>query len=474
MDKMWKGSSRKLLGDCMVLSVFVSDDDEQKWSEEDKNKTLKILDKAIDWIGEQGAEYEVEFSFESVCLNPRKDIRIDVLPTWSCDIKLKADAFQQIMEQLGYDDATAFYEYIKNEYDGYNIAVLFFMNQEERSYMHPLKVNHPDEFLDINVNYKSPSTHLPYISTVAHELLHAFTAQDLYNVAVTPEGEAAWKRAAARFPKEIMLYCGNDVSENVLSEYTAFLIGWHSEPQKWYLDIAQPGNKKSLEQYMRTHANFDDDGELIIEEETHVAYYFNDDRELNRYMVNSNDYLHIWREYINETEEEIEYTETWESDADFYLTSQTDGTKITVCKKGGWSWQCNTKTGKYDKQLFQMTLGDVSTYGEEDNDDEEDEDEDGEHIEYFYNDDREFNKYLMRNNRYTWWEYINETEEEWEYKETGTDQNYYFLQSVDDDTKITIPKKGGTCWKYNHKTRKYEPFYKIERGDVEDYDDDEE
>lgn len=473
MDKIWKGSSRKLLGDCVVLSVFVSDNDEQKWSTEDKNKTMKIVDQAIDWISEQAVPYEVEFSFSSVCLNPQKDIRTDELPSWESDMQVKAKTFQQIIEQLGYEDTTALYEAIKEEYDGYNIAVLFFMNAVGRSYMHSLEITHRDEFLDINVNFKGQRTAIAYISVVAHELLHAFAAQDLYNVALTPEGEAAWKRAAERFPKEIMHHCGEDISEHILSEYTAFLIGWHSEPKKWYLDIAQPDNKKKMELYMRIHNHFDEEGELIIEEEEHVTHYFNEEREFNRYMVNNDDQLYIWREYLYETEEEIEYVETWESDSDFYLNSQADGSRITVCKKGGWSWLRNDKTGKYENKLFQMELGDLATYGNEEVEEEEEEG-DGEHVEYYYNDEREFNKYLMNGKRYTWWEYIYETEEEFEYQETGTDQNYYFLKSVDDDTQITIPKNTGTCWQYNERTKKYEHFYEIEKGDVADYGSDEE
>lgn len=467
MDKIWKGSSRKLMGDCVVLSVFVSDADEHKWTSDDKTKTLEILDEAIEWLAAQAEPYGVEFSFECECLNPNKDIRLDDIPAWASDIATKTQAFDEIMEQLGYDNATAFYESIKEQYDGYNIAVLFFMNKEERSYMHSIAIEHPDEFLEVNVNFKSPHTKLARVGTVAHELLHAFTAQDLYNVAGTPEGEAAWKRAVARFPKEIMHYSSYDVEENTLSEFTAFLVGWHDEPKKWYLDIVQPGNKKALEWYLRKHSDFDEDGELIIEEEEHVGYYYNDDRELNRYSINNDDQLHLWREYINETEEEIEYLETWESDTDYYLTSQADGKRITVAKKGGWSWLRNMETGKYDRKLFQLSLGDVNDYNEEE---EEDEEEEGEHIEYYYNDDREWNKYLMPKNRYEWWEYINETEEEYEYQETGTDQNYFYWTSVDDGTKITIPRKGGVCWQYNEAKKKYEQIYAIERGDVEEYE----
>lgn len=472
MDKIWKGSSKKLLGQCVVLSVFVSDDDEQKWTSGDKNKTLEIIEQAIEWISEQAEPYSVEFEFSCESLNPDTDIRVEELPGFGTDLNLKLDTIQQVIEQLGYDDATAFYESIEAEYEGYNIAVLFFMNKEDRSYMIPININHANEFLDININFKSPNTHLPYVSVVAHELLHAFTAQDLYNVSLTPEGEAAAKRAAARFPKEIMHYCGANVNEILLSEYTAFLIGWHNEPQKWYLDIAQPDKKKALEFYLRTHENFDEEGELIIEDEEHIAHYFNEEREFNRYMVNNNDLLYVWREYIYETESEVEYAEAMEGDNEFYLTSQVDGSYITVSKKGGWSWLKNPKTFKYETKLFQMSLGNVSTDGNEEEEEEEEEGEYGEHVEYFYNDEREFNRYL-HHKKYTWWEYIFETEEEYEYIETGADQNYYYLHYPDDGTKMTIPKKSGTCWLYNEETKKYENFYEIERGDVADYGEEE-
>jgi|GEM_PF-4287507 len=47
MNKIWDGSARKLVGDCLMLCVFVSSD--ESWDDSDKQKTLKGALRAAKW-----------------------------------------------------------------------------------------------------------------------------------------------------------------------------------------------------------------------------------------------------------------------------------------------------------------------------------------------------------------------------------------------------------------------------------------
>jgi hypothetical protein len=176
----------------------------------------------------------------------------------------------------------------------------------------------------------------------------------LYDVNDTPEGKTAEKYVNKRFGEEVMYSNVDDVSESTFSEYTAFFVGWHTEPKKWYLRMAQPFNKESLQFAMNNYANFDDKGNLIIQEEEQIAHFYNDEREYRRYKINNNDDLIIWREKILESEEEIVYDETGKDESFYYLSPETEGDELTISMDGSICYRVDKEIDDY-KEFCKLT-----------------------------------------------------------------------------------------------------------------------
>ncbi len=349
MNKIWDGSARKLVGDCLMLCVFVSSD--ESWDDSDKQKTLKGALRAAKWLEEQAAEYDIEANFIIKCANKEEDIYIENFPPFNSSHNEKVIALQDVVKQFEYKSLTHFYNDIEKHYPEHNIHVLFFINSVGRSYMTSFYINDEDQFVEVNVVFKGSDTQNITDWVIVHETLHAYGAYDLYNdnVATIPEAKKAMDYVKKHFPNEVMCVHSKNLDETELSEFTAFLIGWHEEPEKWYFDMVQPAHRKNLEFAMKNFENFDENGNFIVEEEEINANFYNNAREFNRYIVNENEDLIIWREHIYETEEELEYLETGNDENYYYLTPQTEGVKITIPKKGGGScYKLNSETNKYE------------------------------------------------------------------------------------------------------------------------------
>ena len=114
-----------------------------------------------------------------------------------------------------------------DEYD--NWCVLLHINKTGRSYA--LACN--STFYDYNiysseraVMYYSTDTDYTYYSvagTYAHELLHLFGADDLYDNFISPDAAEALEHF---YPNAIMSVVGNDMEMFGICPYTAYLIGW--------------------------------------------------------------------------------------------------------------------------------------------------------------------------------------------------------------------------------------------------------
>ena len=81
------------------------------------------------------------------------------------------------------------------------------------------------------VMYYSTDTDYTYYSvagTYAHELLHLFGADDLYDNFISPDAAEALEHF---YPNAIMSVVGNDMEMFGICPYTAYLIGWDSIPE---------------------------------------------------------------------------------------------------------------------------------------------------------------------------------------------------------------------------------------------------
>lgn len=334
MKSFWNGSAKKLLGSCLVVGVFVSEE-ENKWTLKNKEKTWENVHKSMDWILEQSLEYEVDLSFEYLCLNMDSDLTVDRIPSFSEDIEKMNLVLEEVAGELDYENVTDLYQSIKADYEEYNIHLIVFMNKDDRSYMSSIAIDDEVKELEYNIIYTEEGVITS--STIAHESLHAYTAFDLYNVSGTPEGEAIEKKARRKTKEEIMLSTVENVEETNLSEFTAFLVGWHNDPKDWYKSIVQKGDMEALTFLMKNCDHYDEKGNLIIEKEEEILKFTYDEGEFIRFRINdSDDFIH-WKQIVSETEEEIEFWETHIDDDSFYLEAKTGSECINIPKEGGLS-----------------------------------------------------------------------------------------------------------------------------------------
>ncbi|HMV80442.1 MAG TPA: hypothetical protein PK453_03845 [Leptospiraceae bacterium] len=358
MQTIWGGTAKKLKGNCLVIGAFISEGD-NVWSVKEKKSTWAEVEKAMNWLTKQAEEYEVDLSFELLPVNLEEesedeagDAIIDRLPRLADNAKKKNKAVNDACIELGYESVTDFYQSIIEGYADYSVHFLMLLNADDRSYMTTCPIDDEVKFLELNMVFKNNGKINSFV--VAHETLHAYSAMDLYNVAGDEAGKEAEEASKERCENEVMCAYQNDVENSAVSDYTAFLIGWHDEPEDWYEEITQPFNRTKLKFIMNTYHHFDDDGNLSVETEEELLKYSYEAGELTRIRLNEDDNLIQWRHYDNESEEEEEYWETGTDANYYYLDGKFIHTGITVPKKSGQAYILYDVNQKYEPWV-QMT-----------------------------------------------------------------------------------------------------------------------
>lgn len=347
MRTFWGGSAKKLNGKCLVVGIFISEED-KPWTEEGRKNTWKNVKNAMNWIQKNAEDYDVDLEFEYKCMNEEDDIVLDKIPLFEDSMEEADTAISKVLEELDFESPADFYENLKEEYEDHSLHIMFFANKDSRAYMNSVEMDNAGKELEYNMIYTEEGVVTSF--AVAHEALHVYSAMDLYNVSDTPEGAAAEKRTTKRFPKEVMMTAVDDAEETELSEVTAFLIGWHNEPKQWYTTLMQPGAGEVMTFLLKNHKNFDENGDIRIEDEEELVKYKYKGGEFVRLKINgSDDFIH-WKHLDTDSEEESEY---WEdsSDEDFYyLTHKKSAKEISVPKETGTCFQLD-KSGEFQPWL---------------------------------------------------------------------------------------------------------------------------
>ncbi|TGN18774.1 hypothetical protein [Leptospira idonii] len=336
MNKFWGGSAKKMLGHCLAVGIFISEEGSDVWTEEEKKESWANLEKALAWLTKQAEEYGVTVQFETHCPNWEEDIVLEKIPGYEdYDPEETKVVVNEIASQLGYDDITAMYHGIKEEYEGYNIHFMFFANADDRAHMSSVDVADEIRLLEYNMLYRAPGEPIDSF-TFAHESLHAYSAMDLYNVYQTKQGAASEKIAKKRFESEVMLVdTGEGIEKSELSEFTAFLVGWHDDPKSWYAAMVQPHDEEAFAEFLKNHQHFDESGNVIIEEEEEVLRYSFEEGTIVRYTINGSEDLIHWRRFDAEGEEEYGYWESYTDENYYCLTDKNSAEELAIPFEGG-------------------------------------------------------------------------------------------------------------------------------------------
>lgn len=352
----WTGSAKTLRGDCKVICVFSSDEQSKVWSEKKKDKVKEDVNNAWNWIVEKAAEYDVEINPQTEFLNEEEDVTFEFIPDADSEEGNIVDPFESMIQQLGYETTTDFYEAVKEE--GVNTHFIFFVNKDGRSYQSNLNIYHRDCNLEINVVFWCG------VGTIIHETLHAYGAIDLYNVNDTPEQQKVVDYVEENYPNEVMLHSSDKLDTLVLSPFNAFMVGWHRDYDDSYFNFVTEESSSWLQEMIDNIESFDEDGNLVIDSMEEVSVYVSEEGvEFHRYKINGTESIYLWREFGPDDDKEgegIQYKELflYNEDSTYRLMGLEKPDIIDVPLEGGMVQVMRDKEGF--KEYYYVTLSEDS------------------------------------------------------------------------------------------------------------------
>ncbi|HMV79225.1 MAG TPA: hypothetical protein PKA14_14935 [Leptospiraceae bacterium] len=96
-----------------MVCAFASNEESEVWSEEGKERVKEDVEKSWNWIVDKVSQYGTEVFPETEFLN--EDEVVDFIPDADSKKGNLVDPFVSIIQKLGYDSATDFYESVKEE-----------------------------------------------------------------------------------------------------------------------------------------------------------------------------------------------------------------------------------------------------------------------------------------------------------------------------------------------------------------------
>ncbi len=220
------GTCKSLKGNVSVLLFYVNDF-ESSWTDEETDRfTKNEVEPALLFLEKEAEKYGVELNL--TVEKAYSGIRYDKEVVTSVEKAgfATADVLWYSAVKINYKSSSEMVNALRKEYKTDDIVCLTIFNKGGTSYA----VN-PKRGSDIRVDEHSivfvrslyatqngPSG--SQASTIAHEMLHLFGAEDFY---ITTSRK---RLTTKHYPKDIMLSVKSDVNDNEISSATAFFVGW--------------------------------------------------------------------------------------------------------------------------------------------------------------------------------------------------------------------------------------------------------
>ena len=227
-----RGTCYELSGTPCLLCIYV-DDDESSWTPEEIEKfDENVVFPGAEFVILQAAEWGIDLRMgvsRYTIGGDRSDVRKvrfnGRIPTvLDGEYTDRDDILEQFAKQMGFKSTKKFYEYTQNLSGSDQVVIMFLVNKDGRSHAGSDNTDDDGDDIESYVVYSSLNGKKTRSGTVAHELLHAFGAEDLYEEKST--GERAGRAAIAKehYPNDIMFGGWNDNA--VVGAYTAYAVGW--------------------------------------------------------------------------------------------------------------------------------------------------------------------------------------------------------------------------------------------------------
>ena len=236
---------RTLKGNVAVVLMF-TDDDQSQWTREEVFAFMrKEIMPGLDYLEKSARAWGVDLNFAVESYStPLGGYELKYEGTVNPNLHdggSTKDVTDQCAADIGLKSNWELYSYYKAMYPDNDVIFLNFLNKAGRSYArNSLSTGYLQysEHCVIFADHLGGSPHKrkdgSRASTVAHEILHLFGAEDFY---------ASYERArlaSDHYPDDIMLWQYDDITDNRIGECTAFSIGWTNtapdvchDPQWW-------------------------------------------------------------------------------------------------------------------------------------------------------------------------------------------------------------------------------------------------
>ncbi len=225
------GSCYDMKESICYLIIFL-DDKESSWSEEDKLKFMeKKFEPSLSFLHEKAESYNVTLN-DKYLVYEKEDksavtysqvIDADIVENGSQDGILSA-----VASSLGYPSVRSMNLNLKKDLEVDQVAYLIVLNKKGRSYKHSHQINSTEKyefcvFFNDTILYKDGNC----TSTIAHEILHLFGAEDYYD----PYGEFPKREKLAKelYPNDIMNETFKNINDAEIGNFTAYTVGWIDE-----------------------------------------------------------------------------------------------------------------------------------------------------------------------------------------------------------------------------------------------------
>lgn len=231
-----KGTCRNFSGKIYLLTIYV-DDEESSWSQEEIDAFhQQVTSPALNYLAYQAQNRNIPLEFSSgyysTDLERGRVIRYPGILGDSSQSSGNADVLDHVAMSMDFSSKIAMYDHVLAQSGADQLAIMVAMNKTGRSYACCDKDNNPNHNLEYTMVYRNhwKSQKFTTSTTVAHELLHLFGAEDMYQE--ESDGRRAQRAAIAKqlFPNDIMFAGYYEIWDNVLSKATTYTIGWSDVP----------------------------------------------------------------------------------------------------------------------------------------------------------------------------------------------------------------------------------------------------
>ncbi len=197
------GPCKKLLGDVMILVVFVNTP-KHPWTEKKRNEVYDISWSSINHMNKNARKYKANLNLSLGFLEYTVKYEADEALIWYWDI------IHNIYHEQSIEQVNARYRHDLKVDDA---PMIFMFNSWDVSHTYACSVDSTwkEEFCVIFCDTKMHDNYL------THELYHQYGAIDLYDY----RNEGIARITSRYFPRNVMQCTGNDIDD-----LTAYLIGW--------------------------------------------------------------------------------------------------------------------------------------------------------------------------------------------------------------------------------------------------------